>query len=52
MFVYDLVHKNWYMYGNCASKGYVCLLSPGGHFDVLKGQCGRPLVPQQAVKLS
>jgi len=51
VFVYDSIHRKWYAYGDDAHKGYICLLSSGGHFDVLEGPSGRPPVPRQAEKL-
>ena len=50
VFVYDSVNRKWYAYGDSARKGYICLLSSGGHFDVLEGPHGKPRVPRQAEK--
>ena len=51
VFVYDFRCKKWHAYGNAATKGYICLLATGGHFDVLEGKwpC-KPTVPRQAEK--
>jgi len=50
VFVYDSVNRKWYVYGNNARKGYICLSSSGEHFDVLEGAWPyeKPPVPQRA----
>jgi len=50
VFVYDSVNRKWYVYGNGARKGYICLLSSGEHFDVLEGAWPheKPPVPRRA----
>ena len=50
VFVYNVACARWYVYGEVASKGYICLLASNGHFDILEGMppCARPPVPQRA----
>ena len=49
VFVFDGVCRKWHVYGDGAQKGYICLLSSGGHFDVLQGmRTFKPVVPREA----
>jgi len=50
VFVYHSVHGKWYVYGDGACRGYICLLASGDHFDVLEGVWpdARPPVPRHA----
>jgi len=51
VYVFDAVRQTWYSYGHGAQKGYICLLSSGAHFDVLKGiRALKPAVPERAEK--
>ena len=52
VFVFATVRRKWYVYGDSGRKGYICLLSSGGHFDVLEGLCShkKTPVPRQAEK--
>ena len=49
VFVFDGVCRKWHVYGDGAQRGYICLLSSGGHFDVLQGMRPlKPVVPREA----
>ena len=42
---YSLVNNQWYVFNESGTRGYICLLSSPGHFDVLSGVDGPPVLP-------
>jgi len=48
IFVYSTQTKQWYVFNELARRGYVCLMSSPGHFNVLQGVDGPPVVPRAA----
>ena len=45
---YSLVNKQWQVFNESARGGYVTLLSLPGHFDLLTGVNGAPIIPPGA----
>jgi len=50
--LYDLVicsysqqNKEWHVFNETGARGYICLLSTPGHFDVLYGNNCAPIIP-------
>ena len=43
--VYSLENKQWHVFNESGTRGYVCLLNSAGHFDVLNGICCPPVIP-------
>ena len=42
-------NKEWHVFNECGTHGYICLLSLPGHFDVLDGINGAPpVIPSSA----
>ena len=41
-------NNEWHVFNEFATRGYICLLSVPGHFDVLHGVDGDPVVPLTA----
>ena len=48
IFIYSQPNKQWYVFNELASRGYICLLSVHGRFDVLLGINGAPIVQSVA----
>jgi len=48
IFTYSLQTKQWHVFNESATRGYICLLSTPGHFDVLQGVHGPPAIPRDA----
>jgi len=48
IFVYSTQNKQWYVFNELARRGYVCFMSSPGHFNVLQGVDGPPVVPRAA----
>ena len=48
IFTYSVANKQWFVFNESGTRGYVCLLSSPGHFDVLAGANGPPVVPRGA----
>ena len=45
IFTYSVLNKQWYVFNESGTRGYICLLSSPGHFDVLAGVNGPPVIP-------
>ena len=45
---YSMHDKQWYVFNESGSRGYLCLLYVPGHYDVLLGIGGVPVVPSAA----
>ena len=48
IFTYSLMNKEWQVFNESARGGYVTLLSLPGHFDLLTGLNGAPIIPHAA----
>ena len=48
IFIYSVPNTQWFVLNEMASRGYICLLSVPGHFDVLLGIDAAPIVPTAA----
>ena len=48
IFIYSVPNTQWFVFNEMASRGYICLLSVPGHFDVLLGIDAAPIVPTAA----
>jgi len=48
IFTYSLVNKQWQVFNESGRGGYVTLLSLPGHFDLLTGLNGAPIIPPGA----
>jgi len=48
IFIYSVPNKQWYVFSESASRGYICLLSVPGHFGVLLSVDAAPIVPTAA----
>ena len=46
--MYSLENKQWHVFNESATRGYICLLNSPGHFDVLNGVGGPPVIPASA----
>ena len=46
--IYLLESEQWRVFSESARRGYVCLLNSVGHFNVLNGVCGPPVIPLSA----
>jgi len=45
IFTYSTQRKQWHVFNESGSRGYICLLNMPGHFDVLHGVDGPPVIP-------
>jgi len=48
IFTYCVNDRKWYVFNKSGTRGYICLLSTPGHFDVLHGVDGPPPAPHGA----
>jgi len=48
IFTYCTQNKQWHVFNESAMSAYICLLNVPGHFDVLLGTDGAPVVPAAA----
>jgi len=48
IFTYSTQHSQWSVFNEAGRRGYICMLSLPGHFDILSGIDGPPVVPLAA----
>ena len=48
VFTHSTQTRQWHVFNESGTQGYVCLLSVPGHFDVLAGVTGPPVIPVAA----
>ena len=46
--VYSSQNQQWSVFNEIGGRGYISLLNSPGHFDVLNGVCGPPIIPVSA----
>ena len=45
IFTYSTQDSQWYVFNEAGTRGYICMLSLPGHFDILTGIDGAPVIP-------
>lgn len=45
IFTYSKQNNEWHVFNELGTRGYICLLNTPGHFDVLLGVDGDPVIP-------
>ena len=45
IFTYSMHDSQWYVFNEAGTCGFICILSTPGHFDILTGIDGAPVIP-------